>query len=67
MDIFKDITASPLIEKRVLRSGEILYLIFTTGCIKIPCHTTAGLISGQQCYEFGVNGTQQSGLVLSRL
>ena len=38
-----------------------------TGCIRIQCHTTAGSISGQQCYEFGVSVTWQSGLVWSRL
>ena len=34
---------------------------------RIPCHATPGSISGQQCYEFGVNETRQSGLVWSRI
>ena len=38
-----------------------------TGRIRIQCRAIVGPISGQYYYEFGVNGTRQSGLVWSRL
>ena len=38
-----------------------------TGRIRIQGQGIASSISGQQCYEFGVNETWQSGLVWSRL
>ena len=42
-------------------------LLCNTGWIKIQCQAIVGLISGWNYYEFGVNETQQSGLVWSRL
>ena len=57
------------VEQEYPLSESILQVLFlsSTGYIRISCHATLGSISGQQCYEFGVNVMQQSGLVWSRL
>ena len=59
--------------KRVLLSLEDLERGFfsvpcrSTGRIRIQGRGIASLISGQQCYDFFVNETWQSGLIWSRL